>query len=300
MELRQLRQFVVLAERLSFRRAAEQLNIAQPPLSVSIAKLEAELNSKLFERHAHGVSLTPAGEAALPFAREALARSDEMREAVGAVVTGKHGQLRVGFVSSASYSLVPRIVARFRDAYPGVHLILQEARGMECIERVEAGALDVGIVRTPLPETASLRLAPIETSELMIAMPHDHRLSNAKSVRLEDLADESFIQYDRSTPGMRSIVLMSCQAAGYSPKVTHTAAQVHTVLSLVRTGLGVALVPGIAELEEQCSVVPLTCRGRAITLGLSLALRPEEPSRLVNNFCNISRAVAGYELQQVS
>jgi len=71
-------------------------------------------------------------------------------------------------------------------------------------------------------------------------------------------------------------------------------------LSLVRTGLGVALVPGIAELEEQCSVVPLTCNGRAITLGLSLALRPEEPSRLVNNFCNISRAVTGYELQQVS
>ncbi|HOY76813.1 MAG TPA: LysR family transcriptional regulator [Hyphomonadaceae bacterium] len=300
MELRQLRQFVVLAERLSFRRAAEQLNIAQPPLSVSIAKLEAELNSKLFERHAHGVSLTPAGEAALPFAREALARSDEMREAVGAVVTGKHGQLRVGFVSSASYNLVPRIVARFRDAYPGVHLILEEARGMECIERVEAGALDVGIVRTPLPETASLRLAPIETSELMIAMPHNHRLSNAISVRLEDLAEESFIQYDRSAPGMRSIVLMSCQAAGYSPRVTHTAAQVHTVLSLVRTGLGVALVPGIAELEEQCSVVPLTCNGRAITLGLSLALRPEEPSRLVNNFCNISRAVTGYELQQVS
>lgn len=300
MELRQLRQFVVLAERLSFRRAAEHLNIAQPPLSVSIAKLETELNTKLFERHAHGVSLTPAGEAALPFAREAIARSDEMREAVGAVVTGKHGQLRVGFVSSASYSLVPRIVARFRDAYPGVHLILEEARGMECIERVEAGALDVGIVRTPLPETASLRLAPLETSDLMVAMPHDHRLSNADTVRLEDLADESFIQYDRSAPGMRSVVLLSCHEAGYVPKVAHTAAQVHTVLSLVRTGLGVALVPGIAELEEQCSVVPLTCRGRSITLGLSLALRPQESSRIIDNFCDVSRSVAGPILKKAS
>ncbi|RYZ13711.1 MAG: LysR family transcriptional regulator [Alphaproteobacteria bacterium] len=300
MELRQLRQFVVLAERLSFRRAAEQLNIAQPPLSVSIAKLEAELCAKLFERHTQGVSLTAAGEAALPFAREAIARSDEMRTAVGSVVTGKQGQLRVGFVSSASYSLVPRIVARFRDIYPGVHLILEEARGMECIERVEAGELDVGIVRTPLPETASLRLAPIETSELMVAMPYNHRLSNASCVQLEDLADESFIQYDHSAPGMRAIVLMSCQAAGYIPNVTHTAAQVHTVLSLVRTGLGVALVPGIAELEEQCAILPLTCRGGSITLGLSLALRPQESSRLVNNFCNISRNIACPTLHQVS
>jgi DNA-binding transcriptional LysR family regulator len=287
-ELRQLRQFVVLARTLNFRRAAEQLNIAQPPLSVSIAKLEAELDAKLFERHQRGVRLTSAGDAALPFAQEAIARADEMRDAVGAVVSGKHGQLRIGFVSSASYNLAPRLTAAFRKAYPEVELILEEARGIECIQRVEVNALDLGIVRTPLAETTSLLLTSLEKTDLMVAVPVDHRLANESVVKLESLANEPFILYDRTVPGMRSLILLSCQNAGFIPKVAHTAAQIHTVLSLVKVGLGIALAPGIPDVQQQVHFIPVTCRGKRIPVGLSLVRRRRETSRLISNFWDMA------------
>jgi len=291
MELRQLRQFVVLSRTLNFRRAAEQLNIAQPPLSVSIAKLEAELNAKLFERHQRGVRLTPAGDAALPLAQEAVARAEDIRGAVGAVVSGKNGQLRIGFVSSASYHLAPKLTAAFRSVYPDVELILEEARGIECIQRVETNSLDLGIVRTPLAEATSLSLTPLEKSDLIVALPRNHRFANDKIVRLEALAEDPFILYDRTVPGMRSLVLLSCQSAGFIPKVAHTAAQIHTVLSLVKTGLGVALAPDIEGLEGQLRSVPVTCRGKAITVGLSLVRRKREMSKLITNFWDLARQV---------
>lgn len=302
MELRQLRQFVVLARTLNFRRAAEQLNIAQPPLSVSIAKLEAELSVKLFERHQRGVRLTRAGEAALPFAQETLARADEVRSAVGAVIDGKHGQLRIGFVSSASYGLVPDLIAAFRDLYPFVEMILEEASTLECLERVESNSLDVGIVRTPLVETTSLNLVPLEESELMVAIPPDHALRTQKVVKLESLAEESFILYNRSVPGMRSLVLMSCQDAGFVPKVAHSAAQIHTVLSLVRTGLGVALAPGITGLDQKDKqrILPLTCRNKKIPVGLSLVHRRLEVSRLISNFRDTARRVVNPKTAKVA
>src|SRR4051812_47056670 len=109
MDLRQLRQFITLAKTLNFRRAAEELNMAQPPLSVSIAKLEADLGATLFDRDHRGVKLTAADEAALPLAEEAVGRADAIRESVGAIKAGRIERLRVGFVSSATYDLVPRL-----------------------------------------------------------------------------------------------------------------------------------------------------------------------------------------------
>src|SRR4051812_27857586 len=116
MDLRRIRQFVVLADVLNFRKAAERLHIAQPALSVSIQKLEAELGAPLFERSASGVTLTPAGRSALPEARRALFHAEQFIDAARAVGAGQGGVIRVGFVGSSTYSVLPRLVPRFRIA----------------------------------------------------------------------------------------------------------------------------------------------------------------------------------------
>src|SRR5207248_2309727 len=110
MELRQLRYFVALAETQNFHRAAERLNMAQPPLTVAIRKLEDELGARLFDRSVRGAALTPAGAAALDVARATLMQADRLREAVREGADGERGRLRVGFIGSATFELLPRII----------------------------------------------------------------------------------------------------------------------------------------------------------------------------------------------
>lgn len=292
MELRQLRQFLVLARTLNFHRAANELNIAQPPLSVSISKLEDELKAKLFERHHRGVRLTAAGEAALPLAEQAVTSADEIREVVSAVTDGKRGQVRVGFVGSACYSLIPQLASSFRSTLPAVDLVLEEARVADCLRGVEANSLDLGIVRTPLAEVTPLDSMPLERTELVVAVAADHRLADEQVIRLESLADETFIYFDRKAAGMWSLFLLSCQNAGFLPKIAHTGAQLQTVLSLASMGIGVALVPKIEGVRPDVRLVPLTCNNERIPVGLSLVRRHRDTSPLVAHFWKLAQLLA--------
>ena len=124
MDLRRIRHFVVLAETLNFRRAAERLHMAQPPLSVSIQKLEAELGAKLFTRESSGVALTPSGRAVLVEAKKLLFHGSQLNEMAKNAVDGTGGTLHIGFVGSASYGMLQKLLPLFRAEYPGVELVL--------------------------------------------------------------------------------------------------------------------------------------------------------------------------------
>src|SRR5687768_3402859 len=139
MELRQLRQFVAVAEARNFRRAAEQLHMAQPPLSVAIRKLEEEVGTALFVRQPRGVVLTAAGVAALSVAQQCMASADALRDAALSAAGGESGVLRVGFVGSATYSLMPKLLPAFRSRYPDVELVLRESTNLELLALVEGG-----------------------------------------------------------------------------------------------------------------------------------------------------------------
>src|SRR3546814_332310 len=139
LDLRRVRQFVVLAETLNFRRAADRLHMTQPPLTVAIQKLEAELGSRLFERGGSGgVSLTPSGQAALAEARRLLFHNVQLLAAARAASAGTGGALRVGFVGSTTNGVLQRIVRLFRAEYPGVELVLKEGTSMRIAERVDS------------------------------------------------------------------------------------------------------------------------------------------------------------------
>lgn len=279
MELRQIRQFVVLSDTLNFHRAADALNMSQPPLSVSIRKLEEEMGAALFERQARGVTLTPAGLAALPHARRILNDVEVMNEAVRATIDGMSGQLSVGFVGSAVHALLPRVVPLFRAQRPAVNLHLREATTLEIIRGLEAGDLDVGVLRTPLLDVGDIVLEPLYREEMILLLPNDHPLRGRELVRLEDLRDEAFIGYDRALlPNYRSLSLSACSAAGFQPRIVEEAAHLHTAIALVESGIGITLAPAVSRISgsNRVSYARLTVEGAPMMVGLAMATRRGE------------------------
>jgi DNA-binding transcriptional LysR family regulator len=295
MELRQLRHFVALAETLNFHRAAAALNMTQPPLSLSIRKLEEQLGSPLFERHARGVALTQAGIAALTHAREALNAAEALAQSVRETAAGDRGQLRVGFVGSATYALIPAVVPAFRSQRPQVDLSLKEATSLEVLRALEEGALDVGLLRTPLLQVGRVALEPLYKEELILVTPRDHPLGQRSEVRLEDLRDEPLVVYDRrQVPNLWSLTVMSCEAAGFLPRIAEEASQIHTMIALVESGLGLALAPSIMRRagSDRVRYLRLTAQGRPLHIGLALATREGDRRTAVRAFADLAREAA--------
>lgn len=278
MDHRQLRHFVALAETLNFHRAAERLHIAQPPLSASIRRLEAHVGVALFERDRRGTALTAAGEAALEHARRALFHSEQFATAARAAARGEAGSLRVGFVGSATYALMPRVMPGFRSRFPGVQLQLSESTTALIVQMVERGDADVGLVRFPIGRVCKARILPVERDRFVVAIPVRHPLARRRRLALSELAEESFVMYSPiAVPGLHSAALLACQQAGFVPLVQQEAVQVQTVVSLVESGMGIALVPSVAARHVTRNVLfkPLVGGGAIAEIGLALVMPRE-------------------------
>jgi len=274
MNLQQIRQFVALGDALNFHRAAESLNMSQPPLSIGIRKLEEEMGVRLFDRQPRGVLLTEAGRVALPFARKILSDLEAMADAASATVNGMGGRLAVGFVGSAVYALLPQVVPLFRSERPAVDLRLREATTLEIVRGVESGELDVGVVRTPVYDIGEVALDPLYREEMILLVPKDHALCHEKVVQLEDLRDAAFIGHDRiRLPNYRNLLLNACDAAGFQPRIVEEAAHLHTLIALVESGIGVALAPAVSRIPgaNRIGYARLTVRGEPLMIGLALA-----------------------------
>lgn len=287
MELRQIQQFVVLAETLNFREAAEQLHISQPPLSVSIRKLEEELGVTLFERSTRQVTLTDAGAAVLPEFRKALFHVQQARRYAVETVSGARGELVIGSVGSATMSLIPRIVPRFRRRFPGITLRLMEQTSSKVLELLEKGELDVGLVRYPLISSSNIEMVPLEWDRLVVAMPADSLLlsSQMESIDLALLADQPVIAY-APTEGLHFVVLQICQKAGFVPHLAHITSQIQAAISMVAGGLGVTLIPAMHARNKVKGVrfLELSSPTQDRMTGLALVYNPENESSLARQF----------------
>lgn len=242
MDLRQLRYFTVLAETLNFHRAAERLNMSQPPLTVAIRKLETDLGAVLFERNPRGLRLTEAGMAALGPARAALIQAEQVREAARQGAVGMRGRLVVGFIGSAVAQLLPSIVSPFRKAYAQVELVLEEMTSVEIMDAVAGRKVDIGLVRLPVLNAAPVAMDVIDHDSLIVALPDNDVPEGASALHLAALKDRPFIMYAPISV-LHSTIRLACQTAGFVPQVSQEAGQVQTILSMVQAGLGVALVP---------------------------------------------------------
>lgn len=294
MDFRHLQQFVVLAETLNFRRAAEKLHMSQPPLSVSIRKLESELGVALFTRGKDGVKLTKSGEAALTDARRALFHAEQFNQAARAASTGEGGILRVGFVGSATHFILPKILTQYRQLYPGVQLVLREATSIRIMQELEDETLDVGVVRVPVSSHSGARLLALQTEHFVLAMPKTHPLAHLASLELKDLSEEGFILYTApDAAGLRMAAIHACQLRGFTPRLAQEAVQVQTILSLVEAGLGVALVPSISRrfTSEQIVYKTLSDFPDSASIGISLTWNSSTETAAVRNFREVAEHI---------
>ena len=273
MNFRQIQQFLAVAETLNFRKAAERLHMAQPPLSVSIKRLEQDLGSALFVRHRRGLRLTATGEGILGHARQIAFHSDQLRKSAAQAAGGVGGQLRIGFVGSATYTLFPRTLPLFRERYPNVVLDLRERSTTQILREIESGELDLGLVRYPVTEATAAALTPVEHDQLVAALPGASSLAKRKRLRLRDLAGQPFIMYSSAAAqNLRSQVVSACQAECFMPYVVQEAVQVQTVVSLVASGMGVAIVPSVSQAQPSQGVVFRELAGASGRLDIALAV----------------------------
>lgn len=249
MDLRQFRYFVVLAEELHFTRAAQRLNIGQPPLSLQIQAIERELGTELLKRNRRKVELTEAGRLFLTEARAALLQAERAIETAKRAARGEVGTLRIGFTPSAPFApAFTRAVHAYRLALPDVHLSLSLSRSAPLMDALRIGGIDVALIRpaaaTPLP--AEVTALPVLRDRLMLALPAQHRLAKQRqrSVPIETLAEEPFVLRPRG-PGAAFYeqVYELCGRAGFAPLLAQEAHEAPTILGLVAVGVGLSILP---------------------------------------------------------
>lgn len=243
MELRQLRYFLAVAEELNFTRAARRAGIAQPPLSQQIKALESELGASLFLRTKRHVKLTESGAALVAHARRTLQCADDARAAVQSGGQGLRGTISIGAIYTAAYTLVPKILRAFREAYPLVSVQLQEMSIAEQHVALEAGRIDAGLLRPPLSNDR-LAYTTLFEEPFVAVIPARHKLRGKRSVSLADLAAEPFVSLPRVFHGSVGAVAADMFTRhGLRTQVVQEVAEMHTLICLVASGVGVSVVP---------------------------------------------------------
>ena len=246
-EIRQLRYFLTVAEEMHFGRAARRLHMTQPPLSQAIQALEAQLGAQLFERTRRSVALTAAGRALVPEAQHLLQQAEGLKALVQRASAGESGQLSLGFVSNADYSVLPQALRDFRLAYPGVQLDLQEATTDVQLELLSAGKLDLGMLIPPLPDKlkSELDYLPLLLEPLVLAVAESSAIAKRKGkISLTQCAEQPLIIFPRRlAPGFHDLILGCFRDAGVTPLIVQEAIQMQTIIGLVSAGMGIALVP---------------------------------------------------------
>ncbi|MBD2072110.1 LysR family transcriptional regulator [Leptolyngbya sp. FACHB-671] len=289
MELRHLHYFIAVAEELHFSRAAERLHISQPPLSQQIRDLEEELGVKLFERTKRQVHLTEAGNVFLERSYRVLAQLEQAIAATQRIGRGEVGQLAIGFVGSAMYTVLPEILRVFREQFPAVELHLHELTTAQQIQALYDKQVDVGIVRSAISEPG-LSVECFLPESLVLALPETHPLSTQTQVSLSTLADELFILFPaKMGPVFYEQIINMCQQAGFRPKVAQEAVQMETIVGLVAAGLGIAIVPDSLQKFHRGGVIYRNLKEEIPNTGLYLTWRQHDSSPVVRTFLDLAR-----------
>jgi DNA-binding transcriptional LysR family regulator len=256
-ELRLWRQFVAVADELHFGRAARRLHMTQPPLTQAIAQLERLLGVRLFDRTKRSVALTPAGAALLPPARELLARAQALPAHARAAAAGEVGRLRLAFVSTVGFTLLPTWLRDFREAHPRVQLELIEATGDVQLQGLAQGDVDAGfLLHSPGFAPVGLELLRVAREPLVLALPERHAMAQAARLSLPTVLAQPLVIFPRRiVPSLHDAIFSMYHALGREPEVVQEAIQMQTIVNLVSAGLGIAWVPDSVRQFQRGGVV---------------------------------------------
>ena len=284
MELRQLRYFIAVAEELNFSRAAERLHITQPPLSIQIQNLENELDILLFNRNNRRVELTEAGKLFYQDVLKIIGFLESSVENAKRVHLGKLGHLRVGFVGSATYDILPTVLRDFRHQYPDVEVHLTELSTPAQLEALRENIIDVGVLRPPvIDETLCTEIVSI--APCILAVPKEHPLLELQKVTLADLKPYPFVLLSPKTwPGLYHEILGLCD-----PIIQQEALEFQTVIGLVAAGIGISIVPRSAMNLHTQEVRYIDLKQQLPLASMGITYRISDQSPLVKTFCDIAR-----------
>ncbi len=241
-----MRQFVAVAEELHFGRAADRLNMAQPPLSQAIRRLELGLGVELFNRSKRSVELTPAGQVFLIEARRTLLQADVARK-MAQNASAITPEVRICFIGPALYQVLPELLVAFRSAWPGVHTRLFEMPSPQQIDGILAGDFHVGFITQGIRHSGCESML-VERSRFIAAVPAGLDIGSDGSVTLAELAEQPFIMPPPKF-AEQSDALNLFKNVGVVPRVEQEATQTNTSLSLVSAGLGCSVVMATAALQ---------------------------------------------------
>ncbi|MGH3824558.1 MAG: LysR family transcriptional regulator [Pseudonocardiaceae bacterium] len=258
MQFQQLVYFLAVARTRHFTRAAELTHVAQPSLSKQIHCLERELGSELFHRARGNVTLTPAGEVLIPFAKRILADIETARLQVHELAELRRGRLRLGATPSLCTGPLAHALACFRQRYPGIQLIIDESGSRDLVRQLAEGAIDLAMITSPMHRgDPTLDTVPILREQLTVAVPRSMNLE-LDSFRIEDLRDRPLVMF-REGYDLRSMTLAACQRAGFQPHFAIEGGEMDAVLSFVEAGLGIAVVPSmVLQNRPKLCGVPFT------------------------------------------
>ncbi|TAP43342.1 LysR substrate-binding domain-containing protein [Arthrobacter sp. S39] len=284
-EVRQARYFIAVGEELHFGRAADRLNMSQPPLSQAILQLERQLGTTLLNRSSRSVLLTEAGRLFLEQCRLLVVASERAREVADQARSGLAGTLRIGAVTSAFSEALPAILQRFRESRPLVELHVQEIdthHGRDALLRRE---LDVAVVRQSVGGHR-LKAVPLRRDHFVVVMPAGHPGAGGRGkASLSDYRDETWVWLPRHiSPDYHDELVAACRQAGFSPEATHYANSIHSQLAMVECGLGVTLVPESSVRRHAGTLAWRELSPRVDLVELSVLSRAGDDEPLVAHF----------------
>jgi DNA-binding transcriptional LysR family regulator len=292
MEMRQLRSFLAVAERMHFTRAAEALHLSQPALSQQIRMLEEELGVKLLERSKRRVQLTPAGVAFRARAKAALEAAAEAVSDARMAERGEAGFISIGFVTTAAVVILPSLLEGFCTRFPRAVVELRELEPGAQVEALAQGRITYGISSVPsaLPSLESRLLAQ---EKMIVALPSRHPVARRRSVHLEDLADERFLLPPRGLlSGIHEEIIAACHQAGFVPKSILPIRLAETAVCLVARNLGVALIPQSFRLLKVNGVVYKSLAHQVPLIQMYAIRRKEPESPLAENLWSFVESMA--------
>jgi DNA-binding transcriptional LysR family regulator len=284
----------MVAEELHFGRAAARLNMAQPPLSPSIKRLEGSLGLPLFARTQRRVELTPAGQVFLAEARRTLQQADEAVRLARRAASEDMAELAVTFTSAALYRVLPASIRAHRDRFPSVEIRLDEQPTDAQLAGLQDGSVDVGFVTPPLKAISGLEVEIVSQDRFGLAVPLSSPLAQRQAVALNELAREAFVLFPYvQGPALHGRLMSACRQAGFVPRVRQEARQMHTILSLVAAEMGVSLVPeGARSMRvDGVAIVPLTGTPDDLSWDLAIAWKPRGARRALIAFLQTIRSL---------
>lgn len=246
-ELNQLRSFIAVATELNFHRAAERLNMTQPPLSRQIQMLEREVGVLLFDRTGNSTRLTAAGRRFFTEAQDILRRAEAAALSARRAESGEEGAVVLGFIPVATLGLLPQVVSILRQAVPTVDVILKEMQTIDQLEALPSGMIDLGIMRLPR-DRSKMNFARLLSEPYMLAVHRDHPLADKDHHVVQDLHRQDFLMYAPSD-GWYGYENLNGLFITHKvrPNFVQYFGQTLTMLSMVDANVGIALVPAAAR-----------------------------------------------------